>query len=102
GVKRTADVVTAAVLLAVLSPVLGLLALAIRRDSPGPALFRQRRSGRGSREFVIYKFRTMKTGTPDLASHLLQAEADRRITRLGAFLRRTSLDELPQLGYVMP
>jgi O-antigen biosynthesis protein WbqP len=99
--KRAADVLTSLILLIGLAPVLLLIAIAIRLDSPGPALFRQRRSGRGSGEFVILKFRTMKAGTPDLASHLMQQEAARRITRLGAFLRRTSLDELPQLWNVL-
>ena len=101
GLKRGADVTVAAGLLVLLAPVLLAVAIAIRLDSPGPALFRQRRSGRGSGEFVIFKFRTMKAGTPDVPSHLMQHEAARRITRLGAFLRRTSLDELPQLWNVL-
>lgn len=101
GLKRGADVVVAAGLLVLLSPVMLAVAIAIRLDSNGPALFRQRRSGRGSGEFVIFKFRTMKAGTPDLASHLMQREAASRITRLGALLRRTSLDELPQLWNVL-
>jgi O-antigen biosynthesis protein WbqP len=98
--KRAADVVVSGALLVAGSPVLALIALAIRLDSPGPALFRQRRSGRGSREFVILKFRTMRIGTPDLASHLIERSAS-RVTRVGGFLRRTSLDELPQLWNVL-
>ncbi len=101
ALKRAADVAVAFVLLVGLSPLLALLALAIRLDSPGPAIFRQRRIGRGSREFSIAKFRTMKTGTPDLASHLIQGQTASRLTRLGGFLRRTSLDELPQLWNVL-
>ena len=101
ALKRGVDAVAALLLLAAGSPLLLAIAIAIRLDSPGPALFRQRRSGRGSGEFVIFKFRTMKAGTPDLASHLMQQEAAARITRLGAFLRRTSLDELPQLWNVL-
>jgi len=96
-VKRGFDAVAAVALLAVFALPMMLIAIAIRLDSEGPALFRQRRSGRGSREFVIFKFRTMAAGTPDLASHLIAGNAARRITRLGGFLRRTSLDELPQL-----
>ena len=96
-VKRGIDAAAAAVLLAVFALPMLVIAVAIRLDSEGPALFRQRRSGRGSREFVIFKFRTMAAGTPDLASHLIAGNAARRITRLGGFLRRTSLDELPQL-----
>jgi O-antigen biosynthesis protein WbqP len=74
-----------------------VLAALIRADSPGPALFRQRRIGRGSREFVIFKFRTMSAGTPDLASHLMAGQAASHVTRIGGALRRLSLDELPQL-----
>jgi O-antigen biosynthesis protein WbqP len=98
--KRTTDVMVAAALLVGLAPLLALLAVAIRLDSPGPALFRQRRIGRGSSEFRIVKFRTMRVGTPDLASHLL-GPASPQVTRLGRALRRTSLDELPQLWNVL-
>ena len=84
----------------VLSPLLVAVALAVRLDSPGPALFRQRRVGRASREFTILKFRTMRVGTPDLASHLMGPGSD-RVTRVGRWLRRTSLDELPQLLNVL-
>jgi O-antigen biosynthesis protein WbqP len=101
ALKRGGDVLVALIALVVLSPLLGILAIAIRLDSPGPALFRQRRVGRDSREFLIHKFRTMKSGTPDLPSHLMQAQAESRVTRIGRFLRRTSLDELPQLWNVL-
>ena len=96
AVKRALDCAVAGVALLVLSPVLAAVAIAIRLDSKGPALFRQRRIGRGSSEFVIFKFRTMQTGTPDLASHLM-GPGSSRVTRIGRFLRRSSLDELPQL-----
>jgi lipopolysaccharide/colanic/teichoic acid biosynthesis glycosyltransferase len=99
-VRRALDIVLAGGALLVFSPLLLLLAIAIRLDSPGPALFRQRRSGRRSSEFTILKFRTMKVGTPDLASHLM-GPGSSRVTRLGGFLRRTSLDELPQLWNVL-
>jgi len=98
--KRAVDLLVAATVLAVLSPLLVLIALAIRLDSPGPALFRQRRVGRGSSEFSIFKFRTMQVGTPDLASHLM-GPGSSRVTRVGRLLRRTSLDELPQLFNVV-
>ncbi len=98
--KRAVDLVVAGVLLVVLAPLLVALALAVRLDSPGPALFRQRRVGRASREFTILKFRTMRVGTPDLASHLMGPGSD-RVTRVGRWLRRTSLDELPQLLNVL-
>ena len=99
-IRRALDVGISATLLLVLSPVLAVLAIAIRLDSPGPALFRQRRIGRGSSEFTILKFRTMKVGTPDLASHLM-GPGSSRVTQLGRFLRRTSTDELPQLWNVL-
>ena len=96
AVKRLLDVLAALVLLALLSPLLLVAAIAIRLDSAGPVLFRQRRIGRASREFTIVKFRTMRTGTPDLASHLMGPASD-RVTRVGRVLRRSSVDELPQL-----
>ncbi len=95
-VKRSIDVVGAVALLTLLWPVMLAIAIAIRLDSPGPALFRQRRTGRRSSEFTIYKFRTMSLGTPDVAAHLLQPQ-ERQVTRVGRVLRRTSIDELPQL-----
>jgi O-antigen biosynthesis protein WbqP len=100
AIKRLIDVGGALFGLIVASPVMLATAVAIRLDSPGPAIFRQRRSGRGSREFVICKFRTMQVGTPDLASHLM-GPGSSRLTRLGPFLRRSSLDELPQLWNVL-
>ena len=98
--KRAFDIVISAALIVLLSPLLIGLALAVRMTSPGPALFRQRRVGRRSSEFTILKFRTMRTGTPDLASHLV-GPANPHVTPLGQFLRRTSLDELPQLINVL-
>ena len=78
-----------------------IAALFICRDSPGPALFSQRRIGRGGSGFVMWKFRTMQQHAPDV-DHLMQATRhDRRVTRTGAFLRRYSLDEFPQLYNVL-
>lgn len=94
--KRLFDLAVALTLSIVLTPVLLVIATLVRVDSSGPALFRQRRMGRASSEFTIFKFRTMKVGTPDLASHLVGPGAT-EVTRLGRVLRRTSLDELPQL-----
>jgi lipopolysaccharide/colanic/teichoic acid biosynthesis glycosyltransferase len=98
--KRALDVIVASLSLVVLSPLLVVIAIAVRLDSPGPVLFRQRRMGRASREFTILKFRTMRVGTPDLASHLMGPGSE-RVTRIGRWLRRTSLDELPQLLNVL-
>src|SRR5262249_41298104 len=70
-VKRAIDLVAALAMLVIFAPVMLVVAIAIRLDSKGPIVFRQRRIGRGSSEFTIYKFRTMTVGTPDLASHLM-------------------------------
>ena len=92
--KRLVDIVAAAAGLALLAPLLALIALAIKLDSPGPVLFRQQRVGRSFRRFWIYKFRTMKI---DAHGPEITVGGDRRVTRIGAFLRRAKLDELPQL-----
>jgi lipopolysaccharide/colanic/teichoic acid biosynthesis glycosyltransferase len=92
--KRLFDLLLAAVALLLLSPLLLLVALLVRLDSPGPVLFRQQRVGRHGVPFRIHKFRTMVHGAAGLS---LTVGADPRITRAGAFLRRTRLDELPQL-----
>lgn len=95
--KRWIDCVLAGACLLVGWPVLAVIAAAVKLDSPGPVLFRQQRVGRGKRLFAILKFRTMRTDTPkDMPTHLLQ-DPDAFITRTGRFLRKTSLDELPQL-----
>ncbi|BDU75450.1 sugar transferase [Mesoterricola sediminis] len=94
-VKRAFDLVVALVLLALAGPFLLLVALAIRLDSPGPALFRQARLGLGGRVFSIFKFRTMRAGGD--AGSLVTHRDDPRITRVGRLLRATRLDELPQL-----
>jgi len=84
-----------------MSPVLLVIALAVKLSSPGPVLFRQRRQGANGTPFDIYKFRTMHTHATD-AGQLMQATRDDpRVTRVGAFLRRTSLDELPQFFNVL-
>ena len=95
--KRMLDFLLALLALLLLSPLLLILAAAVRLTSPGPALFTQRRVGLHRKLFTIYKFRTMRTDTPkDAPTHLLQ-DANRFITPLGRFLRASSLDELPQL-----
>ena len=109
--KRAMDVVGSLVGLFVLGPVIAGIALAIRLDSPGPAFFRQRRVGFGDREFEIVKFRTMLDGADtrragmgalnEAGDGLFKVEDDPRLTRVGRFLRRSSLDELPQLYNVL-
>ena len=110
-VKALADRVLAALGLVAISPLLAVIALAVRLDSPGPALFRQTRVGRGGRPFTFWKFRGMLVDArrrfPDLYDYRFSAqqiatlrfhpEDDPRVTRVGRFLRRTSLDELPNL-----
>jgi len=96
-VKRIFDITVSVIGLAVLGVPMLLVALIIRLDSPGPALFKQKRLGKDGVPFVIYKFRTMRIDAPDnVATNDLQ-DAFRYVTRFGNFLRRTSIDELPQL-----
>ena len=95
--KRAFDLVLSAFAIVVLSPVLLIVAVWIKADSRGPVLFRQKRVGMDKKYFQILKFRTMYVDTPaDMPTHLLQ-NADAMITKSGRFLRRSSLDELPQL-----
>ena len=98
--KRALDIAVALAGLVLLSPLLVGLAVAVRLDSPGPSLHWSRRVGRRNRTFPMPKFRTMRTGAPDVATHLL-VDPGRWVTRLGGFLRRSSLDELPQLWSVL-
>ena len=99
--KRLEDLLLGLGLLVVALPLMALIALAVRLDTPGPILFRQRRHGFNGREFTVLKFRSM-TAAPQDDSNVPQARRnDPRITRVGAFIRRTSLDELPQLFNVM-
>ena len=98
--KRAEDLVLAPLILICALPILLLVALLIKLDSPGPILFRQRRFGFNNNEFTVYKFRTMHHA-PEEDSVPQARRGDRRVTRIGAFLRRTSLDELPQLMNVL-
>lgn len=98
--KRAFDILVALTGLAVGWPVLLALGLAVRLTSPGPAIHWSRRVGRDNRIFGMPKFRSMRTDTPDVATHLLEDPA-RWVTPLGRFLRRSSLDELPQLWSVL-
>jgi lipopolysaccharide/colanic/teichoic acid biosynthesis glycosyltransferase len=114
--KRVLDVLLASILLLASLPLLLAVALAVRVDSPGPILFRQKRCGRHRRPFVVLKFRTMADGASSAvhrryiaelahgggdSSALKKLTDDARVTRVGSFLRRSSLDELPQLLNVL-
>ena len=108
--KRAMDVVGAGLALLVLAPLMGLIALAIRFDSPGPILFRQERIGRRGRTFKLLKFRTMVPDAEERMAELLSAsqdphwlklDHDPRVTRVGRFLRLSSIDELPQFFNVL-
>ena len=100
AVKRVIDVAVSALALGVGWPALGVIAILIRRESPGPAIFRQERAGRGMKPFTMYKFRTMRT---DAAPYGVSpgGSDDPRLTRLGRWLRETSIDELPQLWNIL-
>ncbi|GIM95496.1 sugar transferase [Paractinoplanes toevensis] len=113
--KRALDLVGAGLGLLILAPLLAVIWLAVRLTSPGPAVFRQERLGRDRKPFIMYKFRSMTIGNSDAAHReyvsrmltgtedaervggLYKLAGDPRVTRLGAWLRKTSLDELPQL-----
>ena len=94
--KRLFDLVISLVLFIVLIPLFLIIGISIKIDSRGPVFFKQNRIGRHKKEFLIYKFRTMKLDTPNVSTDKLQ-DANNYITRLGNFLRKTSFDELPQL-----
>ena len=95
--KRTLDIVLSFIGMIVLSPFFLLLVLAIKLDSKGPVLFKQKRVGLHKKHFYILKFRTMRIDTPkDTPTHLLE-NPEQWITKVGKFLRKTSLDELPQI-----
>lgn len=96
-IKRGIDFLIALVALILLSPLFLLLLISIKVESPGPIFFKQKRIGNHKKYFLIYKFRTMRTDTPkDVPTHLLE-NPEQYITKTGKFLRKTSLDELPQL-----
>ena len=109
--KRSFDFVSASAACLLLSPVMAILAILVRKDSPGPVLFKQERVGKDGKVFDVLKFRTMVANAEDLKADLMdrnegdgplfKMKNDPRITRVGGFLRKTSLDELPQLWNVV-
>jgi len=100
-VNRAVDVVVAGVGLALASPILGLAALATKLESGGPILYRQTRVGMNGVDFEVLKLRSMVVGAEKLGAGYAVDQGDRRITRVGRILRRTSIDELPQLWNIL-
>ena len=100
-IRRGVDIVVSSLALLLSAPALALAALAIRRESPGAVIYRQRRIGLDGRPFDVLKLRTMVHGAEHIGPGLAINENDSRITRVGALLRRTSLDELPNLVNVL-
>lgn len=98
--KRLFDLLLVVLALAVLAIPIVLLALAVKLTSPGPVLYWSERVGKNNRNFRMPKFRSMRVGAPEVATHLLENPAD-WLTPVGPFLRRTSLDELPQLWSIL-
>ena len=102
AIKRTIDAVVSAIVLVIVSPILLVVALLIMATSPnGPVLFRQERIGKNRRPFIVYKFRTMIPDAEAISGPIVAKKDDPRTTRLGRFLRRSSLDELPQLFNIL-
>lgn len=99
--KRLVDILVSALALLLLAPLLLVVAIAIKLDSPGPVLFRQSRVGYGNRPFRIYKFRSLRHEATDSNGSKSVSVGDSRVTRVGAFIRKTSIDELPQLFNVL-
>lgn len=98
--KRFFDFILSLLAIILLAPFLILISVLVKTTSKGPVFFKQRRVGKNNKEFTIYKFRTMRTDTPNVATHLLE-NPDVFITHIGRVLRKTSLDELPQLFNIL-
>lgn len=101
SLKRIVDIVISGLAIIVLSPIMFIVAMAIKLDSKGPMLYSQLRVGRYEKEFKVYKFRSMKQGAEQHSGPVMAAEKDARITKVGRFIRATRLDELPQLFNVL-
>lgn len=99
--KRTFDIIIAVLGLVILSPVMLLTAIAIRVESKGPVIFKQDRLGKGGTAFKIYKFRSMCVGAEHTGSGVYSGKSDSRVTKVGKFIRATSIDELPQLVNIL-
>jgi lipopolysaccharide/colanic/teichoic acid biosynthesis glycosyltransferase len=97
GIKRTLDIIFSLLLLITLSPIMLLIAILIKLDTRGPIIFKQNRLGKGGIIFEFYKFRSMVVNAESMGSGMYSFEGDPRVTKIGKLIRKTSLDELPQL-----
>lgn len=102
-IKRLFDLVLATLTIITLFPVIMLTVILVKTTSPGPAMFWSIRIGKNNRQFLMPKFRSMRVGTPQIATHLMNQQSDPNsyLTPVGSFIRKTSLDELPQLWSVL-
>ncbi len=98
--KRFIDVVLSGLGLIILAIPMGIVAIAIKVEDPGPAIFKQKRVGIHKSYFYLYKFRSMKLSTPDIPTHLME-NPEQYITKVGKFIRKTSIDELPQMWNII-
>ena len=99
--KRTFDIFVSFFGLIILSPILAITAIAIKIDSKGPVIFKQKRLGKSGKEFNIFKFRSMCVGAEKTGSGVYSGKGDARVTKVGSFIRATSIDELPQLVNIL-
>lgn len=100
-IKRILDTIIACVMLIVISPILLIVAIAVKLDSKGPAIFKQDRIGRDFKPFKMYKFRSMVVNAQNMGTGVYAFAGDPRITKVGRIIRKTSLDELPQLWNII-
>lgn len=100
-IKRILDVVISLIALIILSPILLIVAIAIKIESKGPIIFKQQRIGKDGKVFNIYKFRSMVVGAEKMGTGVYSKKDDNRVTKVGKFIRMTSIDELPQLVNIL-
>lgn len=96
-IKRLLDIILSLIGIIIISPIFLIVAIAIKIDSKGPVIFKQKRLGKNGKEFEIYKFRSMVVGAEKIGTGVYSKKGDSRVTRVGNFIRMTSIDELPQL-----
>jgi len=100
-IKRLLDIILSLIGIIIISPIFLIVAIAIKIDSKGPVIFKQKRLGKNGKEFEIYKFRSMVVGAEKIGTGVYSKKGDSRVTRVGNFIRMTSIDELPQLVNIL-